>query len=54
MKVLVPLEAFPEPGTVANPALLYDGDGAFVCYEVSARAGGGTVVLGFEGVFDSD
>jgi len=52
MKVSVPLEAFPELGTVANPAVLYDGNNAFVCYEASLRAGGGNVVLKFGEVID--
>jgi hypothetical protein len=52
MQVVVPLEIFPEPGTVANPAALYDGDNVFVCYEASARDGGGNVVLRFGDVID--
>lgn len=52
MQVSVPLEVFPELGTVANPAVLYDGNDAFVCYEASVRAGGGNVVLKFAEVID--
>lgn len=52
MKVSIPLEAFPELGTVENPAVLYDGNDAFVRYEASLRAGGGNVVLKFGEVID--
>lgn len=52
MQVAVPREAFPELGTVSNPAVLYDGHDAFVCYEASVRAGGGNVVIKFGGVID--
>ena len=51
-QVVTPREAFPELGTVANPAVLYDGDSVFFCYEASVRAGGGNVVLKFAGVID--
>jgi hypothetical protein len=52
MQVVDPQEAFPELGTVANPAVLYDGSDAFVCYEASYRAGGGNVVLKFGDIID--
>ncbi|MDF1635129.1 hypothetical protein [Mycoplana sp. MJR14] len=52
MRVQSPKENFPEVGTVANPAALYDGDDAFVCYEASGRMGGGNVVLKFNGDID--
>ncbi|MGR6431006.1 hypothetical protein ACU5AY_08820 [Rhizobium sp. PAMB 3174] len=52
MKVAVAEESFPELGTVANPAVLFDGNNAFVCYEASAAAGGGNVVLEFGNVID--
>ncbi|MBD8686406.1 hypothetical protein IFT56_18835 [Rhizobium sp. CFBP 13717] len=52
MQVLSPEEAFPELGTVANPAVIYDGNDAFVCYEASNRAGGGNVVIKFGDVID--
>ncbi|NTF32942.1 hypothetical protein G6L88_12860 [Rhizobium skierniewicense] len=52
MQVSSPEEAFPELGTVANPAVIYDGNDAFVCYEASARAGGGNVVIKFGEVID--
>lgn len=51
VQVVVPLETFPEPGTVANPAAL-DGHDVVVCYEASLRAGGGNVVLRFGHVID--
>ena len=52
MTVTTPHEAFPEIGTVENPAVLFDGHDAFVCYEASVRAGGGNVVLKFGAVID--
>jgi hypothetical protein len=52
MHVTSPREAFPEPDTVCNPAVFYDGSDAFVCYEASERAGGGNVVLKFGEVID--
>jgi hypothetical protein len=52
MQVVAPQEALPELGTVANPAVFYDGYNAFVCYEASLRAGGGNVVLKFGDVID--
>lgn len=52
MQVIVPREAFPELGTVSNPAVLYDGNDAFVCYEASVRAGRGNVVIKFGEVID--
>ncbi|AIC26255.1 hypothetical protein IE4771_CH01104 [Rhizobium etli bv. mimosae str. IE4771] len=52
MQVIIPQEAFPELGTVANPAVLFDGNDAFICYEASVRAGGGNVVLKFGDVID--
>ncbi|MCA1440375.1 hypothetical protein I6F07_09145 [Ensifer sp. IC4062] len=52
MQVSSPQEAFPELGTAANPAVLYDGNDAFVCYEASVRSGGGNVVLKFGDVID--
>lgn len=52
MPVSEPKEAFPELGTTANPAMFYDGDDAFLCYEASVRAGGGNVVLKFAAVID--
>lgn len=52
MQVSTPQEDFPELGTVANPAVLYDGNDAFVCYEASVRAGGGDVVIKFGAVID--
>lgn len=52
MQVSSPQEAFPELGTVQNPALLHDGSDAFVCYEASPRAGGGNVVIRFGQVID--
>jgi hypothetical protein len=52
MQASVPQEDFPGVGTVANPAVLYDGNDAFVCYEASVRAGGGNVVLKFGDVID--
>jgi len=52
MQVVVPTESFPEPGSVANPAALYDGHDVAVCYEASARDGGGNVVLRFGDVID--
>jgi len=52
MQVVVPMESFPEPGTVDNPAALYDGHDVVVCYEASLRAGGGNVVLRFGHVID--
>ncbi len=39
-------------GSVANPAVLYDGNNAFVCYEASPQEGGGNVVLKFDDVID--
>ncbi|GKX33100.1 MAG: hypothetical protein MnENMB40S_07180 [Rhizobiaceae bacterium MnEN-MB40S] len=50
--VVAPHEAFPELGTVANPAIHYDGNDAFLCYEASAQAGRGNVVLKFGDVID--
>ncbi|OAP36991.1 hypothetical protein AU381_20405 [Sinorhizobium glycinis] len=47
MQVSEPQEAFPEIGTVANPAALYDGNDVLLCYQASPRAGGGNVVLKF-------
>jgi hypothetical protein len=52
MQVAVAKESFPELGTVANPAVLFDGNDVFICYETSARAGGGNVVLKFRDVID--
>ncbi|NKL33780.1 hypothetical protein [Rhizobium indicum] len=52
MQVSSPQEAYPQIGTVANPAVLYDGNDAFVCYEASARGGGYNVVLKFGEVID--
>ncbi|MHC1548799.1 hypothetical protein [Phyllobacterium sp. K27] len=52
IKVAFPIEALPELGTVSNPAVLYDGNDAYVCYETSDRTGGGNVVLKFGGVID--
>ncbi|RVH23527.1 hypothetical protein CN211_32770 [Sinorhizobium meliloti] len=52
MQVSVPPEAFPELGTVSNPAILYDGHDVLVCYEASVRAGGGNVVIKFGEVID--
>jgi len=52
MQVVVPHEIFPELGTVANPAALYDGSNVFVCYEASERVGGGNVILKFSDVID--
>lgn len=52
MQVVFPQEVFPELGTVANPAVFYDGNNAFVCYEASVRAGGGNVVIKFSDVID--
>ena len=52
MHVSIPQEAFPEIGTVENPAVFYDGRDAFVCYEASIRSGGGNVVLKFEDVIE--
>lgn len=52
MQVSSPKEAFPELGTVANPAVIYDGNDAFVCYETSVRAGGGNVVIKFGEVIE--
>jgi hypothetical protein len=51
-QVITPRETFPELGTVANPAVLYDGDNVFICYAASVRAGGGNVVLQFAEVID--
>lgn len=52
MQVAFAQEGFPELGTVDNPAVHFDGNDAFVCYEASARAGGGNVVLRFRNVID--
>ncbi|MCV9965799.1 hypothetical protein OIU34_28420 [Pararhizobium sp. BT-229] len=54
MSVLVqqPPENFPEIGTVSNPAVFFDGEDAFICYEVSSRGGGGNVVLRFSDVIE--
>ena len=52
MQVVEPKEAFPEIGTAENPAVLYDGNDAFLCYEASVRSGGGNVVLKFGNVID--
>ena len=52
MQVLEPLETFPEIGTVANPAVLYDGNDVLLCYDASIRSGGGNVVLKFGNVID--
>ncbi|OCI96433.1 hypothetical protein A6U86_34205 [Rhizobium sp. AC27/96] len=52
MQVSSPQEAFPELGTVENPAVLYDGNDAFICYEASPRVGGGNVVIRFGQVID--
>lgn len=52
MQVVVPQEAFPELGSVANPAVHYDGNNAFICYEASLHVGGGNVVLKFGDVID--
>lgn len=52
MQISIPQEAFPALGTVANPAVLYDGLSAFVCYEAAPSAGGGNVVLKFGDVID--
>jgi len=52
MHVSILQEAFPEIGTVENPAVFYDGRDAFVCYEASIRSGGGNVVLKFEDVIE--
>ena len=52
MQVSSPLEAFPELGTVTNPAVLHDGTDAFLCYEASPRAGGGNVLIKFGQVID--
>lgn len=52
MHVSTPQEVLPEVGTVANPAVLYDGTDVFVCYEASVRSGGGNVVLKFAEVID--
>ena len=52
MHVTSPAEAFPEPGTVCNPAVFYDGSDAFVCYEACERAGAGNAVLKFGEVID--
>ncbi|EJC82341.1 hypothetical protein Rleg4DRAFT_4050 [Rhizobium leguminosarum bv. trifolii WSM2297] len=52
MQVSSPPEGYPQIGTVANPAVLYDGNDAFVCYETSGREGGDNVVLKFAEVID--
>ncbi|MEF0944311.1 hypothetical protein [Rhizobium sp. BR 362] len=52
MQVLIPQEAFPEIGTVENPAVFYDGNDALVCYEASIRSGGGNVVVKFGRITD--
>ncbi|MGO4136790.1 hypothetical protein ACEQ6A_19830 [Rhizobium brockwellii] len=52
MHVSSPQEAFPLIGTVANPAVFYDGNDAFVCYEASMRSGRCNVVLKFGEVID--
>lgn len=52
MQVLEPKEAFPEIGTVANPAVLYDGNDVLLCYEASTHSGGGNVLLKFGDVID--
>lgn len=52
MQVISPLEDFPGVGTVANPAVFFDGSDALVSYEASVRAGGGNVVLRFIDVID--
>jgi len=49
MQVSEPRETFPELGPVANPAVFYDGNDAFVCYEASR---GGNAVLKFGDVID--
>ncbi len=52
LRVSTPPEAFPAIGTVANPAVLFDGGDAFVCYESSGQAGIGNVVLKLGDVID--
>ena len=52
MQVISPLEDFPGVGTVANPAVFFDGSDALISYEASPRAGGGNVVLKFVDVID--
>lgn len=52
MHISIPQEAFPEIGTIQNPAVFYDGQDALVCYEASKRSKGGNVVLKFGRVID--
>jgi hypothetical protein len=52
MQVTSPQEAFPELGTVANPAVHFNANDVFICYEASERSGGGNVVLKFGDVID--
>ena len=52
MLVSTPREAFPEPGTTANPVVFYDSNDVLLCYEASGRAGSGNVVLKFAEVID--
>lgn len=48
--VIKPSEKLPELGTVENPVVFFDGEDAFVSYEVSRRRGGGIAVIAFRDV----
>ncbi|MEZ2221158.1 hypothetical protein [Rhizobium sp. RCC_161_2] len=47
-----PREKFPEVGDVANPAIFFDGEDVFLCYQISPRGGGGNAVVKFGDVFE--
>ncbi|MFK8251637.1 hypothetical protein [Ancylobacter terrae] len=52
MQLIAPQESLPEPGTVANPATLFDGEHLYLCYAASPRSGAGNVVLRFTEIID--
>ncbi|MES5100527.1 hypothetical protein ABUK73_20050 [Agrobacterium sp. BA1120] len=52
ISISVAKEAFPEIGGVSNPAVLCNGEEAFVCYKVSHREGRGNALLKFSDVID--
>ena len=45
-----PQEAFPQIGTVEDPAIFYDGRNLLLCYEVAPASDGGNVILSFSDV----
>ncbi len=52
MKGIPPAEEFPKIGTVANPAIFYDGSDLWLSYEIAPVSGGGVALLRFLDVAD--